>query len=87
MSNNDPLSNHDDLKAEAIHEDIERCAQLTPQERVLEKKLRLKIDMLVMPIIILVYLMNYIDRLVPYPPYSYLIDLSKFECKFDMSFI
>jgi len=36
--------------------------QLTPYELVAEKKLRTKIDKLIMPIVVLVYLMNYIDR-------------------------
>jgi len=36
--------------------------QLTPDELVAEKKLRTKIDKLIMPIVVLVYLMNYIDR-------------------------
>jgi hypothetical protein len=38
--------------------------QLTEEELVIEKKLRRKIDSLIMPLVILVYLMNYIDRLV-----------------------
>ncbi|OJD22152.1 hypothetical protein ACJ73_06504 [Blastomyces percursus] len=43
-------------------EAVDRFAQLTPEELVLEKKLRRKIDTLIMPIVIIVYLMNYIDR-------------------------
>ncbi|KKZ66527.1 hypothetical protein EMCG_01121 [[Emmonsia] crescens] len=43
-------------------EDKENMTMLTPEELVLEKKLRRKIDMLIMPIVIVVYLMNYIDR-------------------------
>lgn len=35
---------------------------LTEDELLIEKKLRRKIDMLIMPLVILVYLMNYIDR-------------------------
>lgn len=35
---------------------------LTEEELVVQKKLRFKIDALVMPLVILVYLMNYIDR-------------------------
>lgn len=38
--------------------------QLTEHELAVEKKLRLKIDVLIMPLVILVYLMNYIDRYV-----------------------
>lgn len=36
--------------------------ELTPEELVVEKKLRRKIDSLIMPLVVLVYLMNYIDR-------------------------
>lgn len=37
---------------------------LTEDELALEKKLRWKIDLMIMPLIIWTYLMNYIDRLV-----------------------
>jgi hypothetical protein len=58
------LRDHDAMgeKAELSHEEIIRLAELSPEERVLEKKLRTRIDLLVMPLVILVYLMNYIDR-------------------------
>jgi hypothetical protein len=36
--------------------------ELTPEERLLEHKLRLRIDFLIMPSVILVYMMNFIDR-------------------------
>lgn len=36
--------------------------QLSDEELQLEKKLRRKIDSLIMPLVILVYLLNYIDR-------------------------
>ena len=53
-------------KASVYHEDITKDLAhqvgLTPEEQVLEKKLRRRIDMLIMPLVILVYLMNYIDR-------------------------
>lgn len=42
--------------------DLDHLRQLTPAERVVEKKLKKKIDLLIMPIVVLVYLMNYIDR-------------------------
>ncbi|KAK2750709.1 hypothetical protein FQN57_002782 [Myotisia sp. PD_48] len=42
--------------------DDPRFAPLSPEELILEKKLRRKIDSLIMPIVITVYLMNYIDR-------------------------
>ncbi|KAL1855042.1 hypothetical protein Plec18167_004507 [Paecilomyces lecythidis] len=49
-------------KTEVSHEEVMDLSQLTPDERILEKKLRRRIDSLIMPLIILVYLMNYIDR-------------------------
>jgi hypothetical protein len=49
-------------KADLSHDEIIHLAQLSPEEKVIEKKLRRKIDMLIMPLVILVYLMNYIDR-------------------------
>ncbi|EXJ65463.1 hypothetical protein A1O7_01804 [Cladophialophora yegresii CBS 114405] len=49
-------------KAVAAHEEQMHAATLTPAEKGIEKKLRLKIDLLIMPMVILVYLMNYIDR-------------------------
>ncbi|EER24047.1 Major Facilitator Superfamily protein [Coccidioides posadasii C735 delta SOWgp] len=41
---------------------IKDPSKLTPEELVIEKQLRWKIDVLIMPTIICVYLMNYIDR-------------------------
>lgn len=49
-------------KAEMSHEETVHLAELTPEEKLLEKKLRRRIDLLIMPLVILVYLMNYIDR-------------------------
>ena len=49
-------------KAEMTHEETVHLAELTPEEKVVEVKLRRRIDFLIMPLIILVYLMNYIDR-------------------------
>lgn len=37
-------------------------AALTEEELVVEKKLRRRIDTIILPLIVLVYLMNYIDR-------------------------
>ena len=53
---------HDDGdKGETVHEDVVKdvshMTALTPEEKVLEKQLVRKIDMLIMPLIILVYLM------------------------------
>jgi len=36
--------------------------QLSPDELVAEKKLRRKIDQRIMPVVVTVYLLNYIDR-------------------------
>jgi len=45
-------------------EEATQMASLTEEEQVLSLKLRKKIDSLVMPLVVLVYLMNYIDRYV-----------------------
>ncbi|KAL1961501.1 hypothetical protein VTN77DRAFT_1662 [Rasamsonia byssochlamydoides] len=49
-------------KAEMSHEEVVHLAQLSEEEKVLERQLRRRIDLLIMPLVILVYLMNYIDR-------------------------
>jgi hypothetical protein len=49
-------------KADLSHEEVTQLAQLTPEELVIEKKLRRRLDSVIMPLVILVYLMNYIDR-------------------------
>lgn len=49
-------------KAEMSHEEVVYLTQLTEEELVLEKKLRRRIDSLIMPLVVLVYLLNYIDR-------------------------
>lgn len=51
-------------KANMSHEEVAQVAQLTVEEKAIEKKLRRRIDSLIMPLVILVYLMNYIDRYV-----------------------
>ncbi|KAK2736267.1 hypothetical protein FQN55_001727 [Onygenales sp. PD_40] len=50
------------VKTGDVPERLDHLTQLTPEEKVLEKKLRRKIDSLIMPMVIVVYLMNYIDR-------------------------
>jgi hypothetical protein len=62
-------THHDSLdeKAYTKHEEFldgapDEATYLTPDELEIEKKLRRKIDLLIMPLIVLVYLMNYIDR-------------------------
>lgn len=60
-------------KAESTHHEAVRDADLEPtkeaamhfgvlteEEKVIEKKLRRKIDFYIMPLVVLVYLMNYI---------------------------
>lgn len=49
-------------KAEATHVEAMHFATLTEEELIIEAKLRRKIDIRIMPMVILVYLMNYIDR-------------------------
>lgn len=49
-------------KAEISHEEAVQFGRLTADELIIEKKLRRKIDGRIMPLVILVYLMNYIDR-------------------------
>lgn len=49
-------------KAGVSHEEAMHFGTLTPDELIIEKKLKRKIDMLIMPLVVLVYLMNYIDR-------------------------
>jgi hypothetical protein len=58
------VADHDvsGVKATASHKEVMHFGQLTDEELVLEKRLRRKIDTLIMPLVILVYLMNYIDR-------------------------
>jgi len=58
------ILDHDVLgeKAGLSHEEAMHFGVLTEEELVIEKKLVRKIDMLIMPLIVLVYLMNYIDR-------------------------
>ncbi|KAJ5543588.1 hypothetical protein N7535_006012 [Penicillium sp. DV-2018c] len=51
-----------EMKVDLSHEEVIHLAELSEEEKVIEKKLRLRIDSLIMPLAILVYLMNYIDR-------------------------
>lgn len=51
-------------KAEMAHEEVVHLMALTEEEKIIEKKLRTRIDTLIMPLVVLVYLMNYIDRYV-----------------------
>ena len=58
------ITDHDLLgeKAGISHEETMHFGQLTEEELAIQKKLKLKIDLRIMPWVILVYLMNYIDR-------------------------
>lgn len=49
-------------KANVTHEDVVQLGRLTDEEIILEKKLVRKIDTMIMPLVVLIYLMNYIDR-------------------------
>jgi hypothetical protein len=49
-------------KIEMSHEEVVRLAELTPEEKIIETKLRRRIDSTILPFVITVYLMNYIDR-------------------------
>lgn len=51
-------------KGEIAPEEVFHLTKLTEEELVIERKLRRRIDSLIMPMVILVYLMNYIDRYV-----------------------
>ena len=51
-------------KGHVSHEEAVHLAELTQEEKVVERKLRRRIDSLIMPLVVLVYLLNYIDRLV-----------------------
>jgi hypothetical protein len=48
--------------ADNIDEEVTHFTTLTEEELVIEQKLRRKIDLRIMPVVISVYLMNYIDR-------------------------
>lgn len=53
----------DDLKSVEIeHLEHDHLTALTEEELAIEKKLRLRIDLLILPLVVVVYIMNYIDR-------------------------
>lgn len=57
------VHDHDLLGSkEASESGPDHTVALTEEELVLEKKLRWKIDLMIMPLMIWTYLMNYIDR-------------------------
>ena len=60
---NEILHDHDLLGGVNVtREDAIHLGMLTEEELIDEKKLRRKIDTLIMPLVMMVYLMNYIDR-------------------------
>ena len=59
----------DPEQIEAIRQEALHHGHLSAEELEIEKKLRRKIDMRIMPVLITIYLMNYIDRCASYLPY------------------
>ncbi|TKX21735.1 MFS transporter-like protein 113 [Elsinoe australis] len=63
VSTAEHIHDHDIIADEKLDkETAAHLRKLTPEELAIEKKLRKKIDLLIMPLCVLVYLMNYIDR-------------------------
>lgn len=60
-------------KVDMTHEEVVHMVGLTDAEKVIEKQLRKRIDALIMPLAILVYLMNYIDRCANLTPCPFII--------------
>lgn len=58
------LADHEVLgeKGNVSHEEAMHFGELTEEERIMAKKLVRKMDARIMPLVVLVYLMNYIDR-------------------------
>ena len=51
-----------DQKVQVTHEEAIRMVTLTAEEKIVEKNLVRRIDLLIMPLVIIVYLLNFIDR-------------------------
>ena len=63
IGHHETLRDEDIIGEKRIGQDrVEHLRQLSPDELIAEKKLRRKIDRLIMPVVVTVYLMNYIDR-------------------------
>lgn len=58
------LADHEIMgdKANVSHEEATHIGELTAEEKEIEKKLKKRIDSVIMPLVITIYLMNYIDR-------------------------
>jgi len=54
--------NGSDVDRDVSKDEVMQMTALTEEEQILATKLRKKIDSLIMPLVVLVYLMNYIDR-------------------------
>lgn len=59
---NEYVRDHDILGEGVDREQAMHMGVLTEEELEIEKKLLKKIDYLIMPLVVLVYLMNYVDR-------------------------
>lgn len=66
-----------DDKVDVSHEERMHWGALTEEELAIQKKLLFRIDLLIMPMVILVYLMNYIDRYVDIPSHITQIGTTK----------
>lgn len=53
-----PVDSNDDTVPDAST----HLTALNEEEQDIEKRLRRKLDLLIMPLVVLIYLMNYIDR-------------------------
>lgn len=60
------IQDHDILAVKDDHDPnngvVEDLTKMSEEEVALEKKLLRKIDLLIMPLIVVIYLMNFIDR-------------------------
>jgi len=63
LHNEGVLHDHD-VNGHFSKEEMSSINHLTEEEKVMEKKLLRKIDSLIMPLVVLVYLMNYIGTTV-----------------------
>ena len=59
-----------DKPAEADNGETLQIGPLTEEEKADEKRLLRKIDLLIMPLVVAIYLINYIDRYVLGPGYQ-----------------
>ena len=62
IASHDEVVHDKDLVGEKDVREAMHFNELSPEELMHEKKLRRKIDSIIMPMVVLVYLMNFIDR-------------------------